>query len=155
MVTKYGMSTALGPINYGSDRDEVFIGRTMGQAKGYSEDIAAGIDREIKAFVDEAYRRCEEILNQRSRELELTAQYLLEFETMPAEDFALVFGPVEELEARKEAIRFQRQEKARKDDEERARLQAERDAETARRLRAADEALHGKKPQNPGNPDPF
>ena len=73
-------------------------------------------------------------------------------ETMPAEDFALVFVPAEELEARKEAIRFQQQEKAQKDAEERARLQAEREAETARRLREADEALHGKKP---GNPDPF
>ena len=48
--------------NYGSDRDEVFIGRTMGQTKGYSEDVAAHIDREVKVFVDEAYRRCEEIL---------------------------------------------------------------------------------------------
>ena len=95
MVTKYGMSTALGPINYGSDRDEVFIGRTMGQTKGYSEDVAASIDREVKAFVDQAYRRCEEILNARSRELELTAQYLLEHETMNTEDFENIFKQVE------------------------------------------------------------
>ena len=95
MVTKYGMSTALGPINYGSDRDEVFIGRTMGQTKGYSEDVAAHIDREVKVFVDEAYRRCEEILKTRSRELELTAQYLLEHETMNTEEFENIFKQVE------------------------------------------------------------
>ena len=151
MVTKYGMSDRLGAISYDSDQ-EVFIGRSMSQARSYSEEVAGEIDKEIKAILDANYQRCKDILSSRREELERTAQYLLEFETMPAEDFALVFGPVEELEARKEAIRFQRQEKARKDDEERARLQAERDAETARRLRAADEALHGKKPTNP---DPF
>ncbi len=154
MVTKYGMSDRLGAISYDSDQ-EVFIGRSMSQARSYSEEVAGEIDKEIKAILDANYQRCKEILSAHREELERTAQYLLEFETMPAEDFALVFGPVEELEARKEAIRFQRQEKARKDAEERARLQAEREAETARRLREADEALHGKKPQKPSNPDPF
>ncbi|MBR3752975.1 MAG: ATP-dependent zinc metalloprotease FtsH [Ruminiclostridium sp.] len=151
MVTKYGMSDRLGAISYDSDQ-EVFIGRSMSQARSYSEEVAGEIDKEIKAILDANYQRCKEILSAHMEELERTAQYLLEFETMPAEDFALVFGPAEELEARKEAIRFQQQEKAQKDAEERARLQAEREAETARRLREADEALHGKKP---GNPDPF
>jgi len=95
MVTKYGMSLELGPINFQSDGDEVFIGRTMGHTKGYSEEIAAHIDREIKYFVDEAYHRCEEILKQRHRELELTAQYLLEHETMNTEEFENIFKQVE------------------------------------------------------------
>ena len=151
MVTKYGMSDRLGAISYDSDQ-EVFIGRSMSQARSYSEEVAGEIDKEIKAILDANYQRCKDILSAHREELERTAQYLLEFETMPAEDFALVFGPAEELEARKEAIRLERQEKARKDAEERARLQAERDAETARRLREADEILHGKKPTNP---DPF
>ncbi len=91
MVTKYGMSAQLGSINYDSDGDQVFIGRTMGHTRGYSEEVAAHIDREVKALVDEAYRRCEEILKQCSRELELTAQFLLEHETMNAQEFEAIF----------------------------------------------------------------
>ena len=91
-------------------------------------------------------------------ELERTAQYLLEFETMSAEDFALVFDDPAALETRKEETRVQRARKAREDAAKRARLQAEREAESARRLREADEILHGKKeeePQKPDSPDPF
>ena len=91
MVTKYGMSQELGPINYDNEGDNVFIGRSMAQSKGYSQEVAAHIDREIKYFVDSAYQRCEEILKARSRELELTAQYLLEHETMNAEEFEAIF----------------------------------------------------------------
>ena len=91
MVTKYGMSQELGPINYDHEGDNVFIGRSMAQSKGYSQEVAAHIDREIKYFVDSAYQRCEEILKSRSRELELTAQYLLEHETMNAEEFEAIF----------------------------------------------------------------
>ena len=94
MVTKYGMSLELGPINFASDGDEVFIGRTMGHTKGYSEDVAANIDREIKYFVDDAYHRCEEILKENHRALELTAQYLLEHETMNAEEFEAIFEQI-------------------------------------------------------------
>ena len=91
MVTKYGMSQELGPINYDNEGDNVFIGRSVAQSKGYSQEVAAHIDREIKYFVDSAYQRCEEILKARSRELELTAQYLLEHETMNAEEFEAIF----------------------------------------------------------------
>ena len=94
MVTKYGMSLELGPINFASDGDEVFIGRTMGHTKGYSEDVAANIDREIKYFVEDAYHRCEEILKENHRALELTAQYLLEHETMNAEEFEAIFEQI-------------------------------------------------------------
>ena len=91
MVTKYGMSDTLGTIHYGSDSDEIFIGRSMAQARSYSEQVAGQIDQEIKAIVDRAYRRCEEILREKHRELELTAQYLLEHETMDAQTFEKVF----------------------------------------------------------------
>ena len=91
MVTKYGMSDKLGTIAYGNESDEVFIGRTMAQARSYSEEVAGQIDQEVKAIVDKAYRRCEDILNGCRRELELTARYLLDHETMDAETFAKVF----------------------------------------------------------------
>jgi hypothetical protein len=148
MVTKYGMSDKLGAISYDSDQ-EVFIGRSMGQqARTYSEEVAGQIDQEIKAILDEGYRRCREILSTHREELERTAQYLLEFETMSAADFDLVFTDPDGLEQRKEETRRERAEKAKAEEEERARLQAEEAAETARRLREADEALRQKQAQS-------
>ena len=91
MVTKYGMSEKLGTIAYGNESDEVFIGRTMAQARSYSEDVAGLIDEEVKSIVDRAYARCEEILTRCRPQLELTAQYLLAHETMSGAQFAKVF----------------------------------------------------------------
>jgi cell division protease FtsH len=91
MVTKFGMSDKLGAIAYGNESDEIFIGRTMAQARSYSEEVAGLIDEEVKAIVDQAYARCEEILTRCRKELELTAQYLLTHETMSGETFARVF----------------------------------------------------------------
>ena len=92
MVTKYGMSEKLGAIAYGNESDEIFIGRSMAQARTYSEDVAGQIDQEVKSIVDKAYRRCEEILTAHRGELEVTAQYLLEHETMDAGVFEKVFS---------------------------------------------------------------
>ena len=58
MVTKYGMSDKLGTIAYGNESDEIFIGRSMAQARTYSEEVAGQIDQEVKAIVDRAYTRC-------------------------------------------------------------------------------------------------
>ena len=91
MVTKYGMSEKLGTIAYGNESDEVFIGRTMAQARSYSEDVAGLIDEEVKSIVDRAYARCEEILTRCRPQLELTAQYLLAHETMSGTEFTKVF----------------------------------------------------------------
>ena len=62
MVTAYGMSDKLGAVSFDSGHDEVFIGRSMAQAKTYSEEVAAQIDSEVKAIIDQGYRRCQEIL---------------------------------------------------------------------------------------------
>ena len=91
MVTKYGMSDKLGTIAYGNESDEIFIGRSMAQARTYSEEVAGQIDQEVKTIVDRAYRRCEDILTSCRRELEITARYLLDHETMDADLFAKVF----------------------------------------------------------------
>ena len=91
MVTKYGMSERLGTVGYDTGHDEVFIGRSMAQARTYSEEVAGQIDEEVKAIVDRAYARCEEILTRRRQELELTARYLLVHETMSGEIFQKVF----------------------------------------------------------------
>ena len=92
MVTAYGMSERLGAVSYDSGHDEVFIGRSMAQAKSYSEEVAAQIDQEVKAIIDTGCRRCREVLEQYREQTERAAQYLLEHETMSGEDFAAVMG---------------------------------------------------------------
>ncbi|MEY8401818.1 ATP-dependent zinc metalloprotease FtsH [Oscillospiraceae bacterium 44-34] len=91
MVMRYGMSERLGSVVYETGHDEVFIGRSMAQAKSYSEEVAARIDQEVSALIDGAYADCERILKLRRHELEVTARYLLDHETMDAETFAKVF----------------------------------------------------------------
>ena len=98
MVMRYGMSEKLGSVTFESGHDEVFIGRSMAQAKSYSEEVAALIDEEVRALIDGAYIRCEEILTRRRKELEVTARYLLDHETMEGEMFAKVFDRPDDKE---------------------------------------------------------
>ncbi|HJC41288.1 MAG TPA: ATP-dependent zinc metalloprotease FtsH [Candidatus Intestinimonas pullistercoris] len=99
MVMRYGMSPRLGSVTFDTGHDEVFIGRSMAQTKTYSEEVAAIIDEEVKALVDNAYARCRDILTQQRPALDLVARYLLEFETMDAAAFQRVFTEPEALEA--------------------------------------------------------
>jgi len=87
MVTRYGMSDRLGPLTFGSSHDEVFLGKDFTSTRSYSETIATAIDDEIKRIVDEAYRRCEEILKSQLDKLTGVAEFLLEHETMDGEQF--------------------------------------------------------------------
>ena len=93
MVTVYGMSEKLGSISFESGHDEIFIGRSMAQAKPYSEQVAAQIDEEVKSIVDAAYERCEDILMRDQAHLIAVAEFLLAHETMSAEEFEAVFTP--------------------------------------------------------------
>ena len=92
MVTAYGMSEKLGSIAFESGHDEVFIGKTMGQTRSYPEKTAAEIDDEVKAIIDRAYARCEEILTARREALTAVAEYLLAHETMTGEEFERMVG---------------------------------------------------------------
>ena len=92
MVTRYGMSDKLGPIAFGSDHDEVFLGRDFAASKNYSEEVASLIDEEVKRIIDEAYRRCEQMLREHMDILDRVAAYLLEHETMSGEAFEKVFN---------------------------------------------------------------
>ena len=91
MVTVYGMSDRLGSISFESGHDEIFIGRSMAQAKPYSEQVAAQIDEEVKSIIDAAYERCEDILSRDQKHLIAVAEFLLAHETMSAEEFEAVF----------------------------------------------------------------
>ncbi|MGN0984895.1 MAG: ATP-dependent zinc metalloprotease FtsH [Candidatus Enterenecus sp.] len=103
MVTKYGMSEKLGNVTFTTGHDEVFLGRSMAQAKPYSEETAALIDSEVKRLLDEAYARCREILERDRDKLELVARYLLEHETMDAEHFRLAYDDPAALSAGSDA----------------------------------------------------
>jgi cell division protease FtsH len=91
MVTKYGMSDSLGPIRFGSDHEEVFLGRDFSAAPNYSQEVAATIDREIKAMIQEAYERAEDLLRKHSDKVQYVTDYLLEHEKMEADVFRAVF----------------------------------------------------------------
>ena len=100
MVASYGMSEKLGTVSFESGHDEVFIGRTMSQGRSYSEAVASQIDEEVRRVVDEACRRCEELLTERRTQLENVAKYLLEHETMERDAFlSVVEGTGEAPEA--------------------------------------------------------
>ena len=87
MVTRYGFSDRLGPIVYGQDENEVFLGRDFGHTRDYSETVAAQIDEEIRAVIDEAYDQCESILNEHMDQLHKVAEFLYEFEKINGADF--------------------------------------------------------------------
>lgn len=87
MVTRYGMSEKLGPIQYDSSDHSIFIGRDFGQTKSYSEETAALIDEEVKRIFDEASVLCEKILTEHSDTLIGVAEYLLENESMDRDTF--------------------------------------------------------------------
>ena len=91
MVTRYGMSDRLGPISYDSSAHSIFIGRDFGQTKSYSEETAGIIDEEVKKIFDEASAKCEQILTEHADQLRAIAEYLLEHETMEAEEFNYFF----------------------------------------------------------------
>ena len=91
MVMRYGMSEKLGPISYDSSGHSIFIGRDFGQTKSYSEETAGLIDEEVKAIFDRAAAQCEKILTDHAGQVRAIAEYLLENETMEAEEFNYYF----------------------------------------------------------------
>ena len=92
MVGTYGMSKRLGHVSFNTGSDEVFIGKSMGHTRPYSEKIAAEIDDEIQQILADGYARCTEILKRDREKLQTVANFLLEHETMTAEEFETVFA---------------------------------------------------------------
>ena len=91
MVGTYGMSEKLGTTAFDSGSDEVFIGKSMGHTRPYSEQTAAVMDEEIRAIVDDAYEQAQKILRKNETQLTAVAEYLLSHETMGSEEFERVF----------------------------------------------------------------
>ena len=99
MVTKYGMSEKLGPIAFGSDNNEVFLGKNYGQVRNYSESVASEIDDEIESIIRNAYQRTESLLTEHIDKLHIIAQKLFENEKMSGEEFASIMNEEKAVEA--------------------------------------------------------
>ena len=91
MVTQYGFSDKLGLVNYGSDDDEVFIGRDLAHTKSYGENVASLIDAEVKDIIDDCYNKAKEIIVKHRRVLDDCAKLLIEKEKITGEEFDALF----------------------------------------------------------------
>ncbi|MCC0784069.1 ATP-dependent zinc metalloprotease FtsH [Clostridioides sp. ES-S-0108-01] len=125
MVTKYGMSSKLGPMSFDSD-DEVFLGNSFSSKRNYSEEVAFEIDQETKRIVDGAYDKTRSILQENMDRLEYVAQALLIYETLDAEQFVKAFNKELPLNDIENAIT---EENSSKEIEEQLTIKLEKDEE--------------------------
>lgn len=105
MVTQYGMSEKLGPMTYGKNEEEPFLGRDYNRSRNYSESVASEIDAEVRRIIDTSYGRAIQILTDEKEKLEVIAQGLLKVETLDAKQFKGLFEgtmTLEDLEETKE-----------------------------------------------------
>ena len=98
MVTKYGMSSRLGLVNYGEDSEEVFIGRDWGHTKSYSENVASAIDEEVKEIIENCHAQARRLIEEHRYVLDTCAQRLMEKEKLNRVEFEAIFA--EEAEAK-------------------------------------------------------
>ncbi|SHM25912.1 cell division protease FtsH [Ruminococcus flavefaciens] len=87
MVTRYGFSKKIGTVVYGSDNDEVFLGKDYGHTRNYSEAVAAQIDEEVRSIIEKAYSDCTELIKANADKMHFLAKYLLKFEKIDGDDF--------------------------------------------------------------------
>jgi len=92
MVSKFGMSDSIGPVCYGSEHDEVFIGRDFVQSRSISEDVASKIDNEVSSIIDGQYNRCLKLIEDNLDKLTSVANALMEREKLSGEEFETVFS---------------------------------------------------------------
>ncbi|MGL4362869.1 MAG: ATP-dependent zinc metalloprotease FtsH [Cellulosilyticaceae bacterium] len=107
MVTKYGMSE-LGPIKFGNEQEEVFLGRDFNHTRNYSEDVATSIDKHIKVIIEKAYNRAVELLNENRHILDTASEILIEKEKITGKQFRRIMnGEPVDLEGEEEESIFQ------------------------------------------------
>ena len=147
MVTRYGFSERLGPVVYGTDQAQTFLGRDLGQGKGYSEAIATEIDSEVRDIVEDGYETARRILTEHMPELHKLAKYLMEREKISGDEFKIIMEggelpPLEEPEAAPKAAEVP------------AAPEAEADGENAPQEPAAPETAQEQHGENPENQEP-
>lgn len=116
MVTQYGFSERLGPVQYGGGNDEVFLGRDYGHTQNYSEETAAIIDEEVKVLINKAYDECVKLLKEHNDKLNELGEYLIEYEKIDGDDFEKLMKG--ELEYEKPSDRKKKEESSANDTEE-------------------------------------
>jgi cell division protease FtsH len=92
MVTEFGMSEKLGPMSWGKHEEMVFLGRSMGEQRNYSDDVAKQIDQEVRAIIDRAYERATEVLTTHQHRLTELAETLVAKESIEAAEFEALFA---------------------------------------------------------------
>ena len=147
MVTRYGFSERLGPVVYGTDQAQTFLGRDLGQGKGYSEAIATEIDSEVRDIVEDGYETARRILTEHMPELHKLAKYLMEREKISGDEFKIIMEggelpPLEEPGAAPKAAEVP------------AAPEAEADGENAPQEPAAPETAQEQPGENPENQEP-
>ena len=142
MVTKYGMSDRLGPMMFGNDNDEVFIGRDFGHTRNYSENVAAQIDDEVKIIIDNCYQKALEILKENNEKLIAVAEKLIQYEKLLEDEFEVIIKGEEDFDLYMTA----KKEKEEAEKAERERIAKEKEAaEKAEQERKEKEAEEKKK----------
>ncbi len=129
MVTKYGMSKALGPVVYGTGHEEVFLGKDFGSSRDYSDKIAADIDNEIRSIIETAYQKAYDMLSANRAKLDFTAEYLIEHEIMDGEQFAYVMENDEPTVEALEQIEQAKKDRSREENDNAADAKAKEQCE--------------------------
>lgn len=155
MVTRYGFSGSLGPVVYGQPEGEVFLGRDFGHQRNYSENIAKEIDEEIRCRIDEAYERARTILQEHLDQLNLIAEYLMEYEKINGETFKKLMKDeitfIPKTEEERIADRKAAEEKAEREKEQEAQVTAEEGSDVAKEEAAVTEDSEAKASENEGS----
>ena len=136
MVTRYGFSEKLGPVNYASS-EEVFLGNDFSSKKSYSEEVASEIDHEIRRIVDEAFEETKRILSENMDKLESVAQALLAVETLDGEQFEQLYTGAKTAEDIEREVLEKEAEIQRVNEEEAAESMRIREEEERRRMEQA------------------
>ena len=123
MVCRYGFSERLGPMVYGTDQNEVFLGRDLGHGRDYSEEVAGLIDEEARRFIDEGYQQATDLLNAHMDQLHALAEYLKKYEKIEGDIFQKVMSG--EMSFGEAADLAEKELQARRDKAEKEKLTAQ------------------------------
>ena len=156
MVCRYGFSDKLGPMIYGSDQEEVFLGRDLGHGRDYSEEVAGQIDEEARRFIDEGYNKALALLEEHMDQLHALAEYLMKYEKIEGDVFADVMSGA--LSFGEAAEKAEQELQRNREKAERAQKQLEAQQKAAEEKKAQQgfsvDPLNFRRPDDPGTPPP-
>ena len=156
MVCRYGFSDKLGPMIYGSDQEEVFLGRDLGHGRDYSEEVAGQIDEEARRFIDEGYNKALALLEKHMDQLHALAEYLMKYEKIEGDVFADVMSGA--LSFGEAAEKAEQELQRNREKAERAQKQLEAQQKAAEEKKAQQgfsvDPLDFCRPDDPGTPPP-